>query len=273
MLWFRVMTSDTLTSMNANLNEKPTSAPKTARARARAELTAEILDTGRRQLAEVGADQLSLRAIAREMGMVSSAVYRYVPSREALLTSLIIDAFQSMGSAAREADANATSNLADFKTRFIATAMAIRKWALDHPHEYALIYGSPVPGYEAPADTIDPATEVPRVLLAMLDDTAQGARVANGANDAISQAPISTGLAIDLQVLRDLANSNPSDEMLFLGLQAWAQILGMISMELFGHLNNVVTDRAGFFSTAANQMADRIMTAATEQTQSRITPN
>jgi len=259
-LWFRVMTSDTLTSMNANLNEKPTSAPKTARARARAELTAEILDTGRRQLADVGADQLSLRAIAREMGMVSSAVYRYVPSREALLTSLIIDAFQSMGAAAREADANATSNLADFKTRFTATAMAIRKWALDHPHEYALIYGSPVPGYQAPTDTIDPATEVPRVLLAMLADTAEGARVASVAS--AKEADISAGLAIDLQVLRDLASSNPSDEMLFLGLQAWAQILGMISMELFGHLTNVVTNPADFFSAAANQIADRIVTAA-----------
>jgi len=266
------MTSATLACMKANLDEKPASAPKTARARARAELTAEILDTGRRQLAEVGADQLSLRAIAREMGMVSSAVYRYVPSREALLTSLIIEAYQSLGTAAREADANATSNLADFKTRFTATAMAIRKWALDYTHEYALIYGSPVPGYEAPTDTIDPATEVPRVLLAMLADTAEGADVA-GVASANEEADISTGLAIDLQVLRDLANSNPSDEILFLGLQAWAQILGMISMELFGHLNNVVTDRADFFSAAANQMADRIVTAASEQTKSQTTPD
>ncbi|MDQ2876974.1 MAG: TetR/AcrR family transcriptional regulator, partial [Actinomycetota bacterium] len=76
----------------------------TARQRARAEITGEIKDEARRQLATTGA-QLSLRAVARELGMVSSALYRYFPSRHDLLTALIIDAYDALGEAAEQADA------------------------------------------------------------------------------------------------------------------------------------------------------------------------
>src|SRR5215211_5359016 len=77
----------------------------TARERIRAELTAEIADAARRQLAEVGAAAVSLRAVARELGMASSAVYRYFPSRDELLTRLIIDGYDALGAAAESADA------------------------------------------------------------------------------------------------------------------------------------------------------------------------
>ena len=79
------------------------SAPMTARARARIELTEEIKAAGRRQLAEVGAADLSLRAVARELGMVSSAVYRYVASRDDLLTLLLVDAYDALGQAVEDA--------------------------------------------------------------------------------------------------------------------------------------------------------------------------
>src|SRR3954471_6047773 len=78
--------------------------PTTARERARAELTAEITDLARGQLATVGAAGLSLRAVARELGMASSAMYRYFPSRDDLLTRLIIDGYDALGAAAEEAD-------------------------------------------------------------------------------------------------------------------------------------------------------------------------
>jgi AcrR family transcriptional regulator len=76
-----------------------------ARARARIEVTAAIKDEARRQLAAEGAAKLSLRAVARELGMVSSALYRYFPSRDDLLTALIIDAYDSVGEAAEAAHA------------------------------------------------------------------------------------------------------------------------------------------------------------------------
>src|SRR3954468_2223777 len=102
-----------------------TKAPATARARARAALTEEIKATARRQLAEVGAPSLSLRAVARELGMVSSAVYRYFPSRDALLTALIIDAFEAVGAVAERAVQDQPDRVLP---RWLALAAAIRGW-------------------------------------------------------------------------------------------------------------------------------------------------
>src|SRR3954454_1962832 len=118
-----------------------------ARARARIEITAAIKDEARRQLAAGGAAALSLRAVARELGLVSSALYRYFPSRDDLLTALIIDAYDSLGAAAEAAAvANGTAGP---RSGWRAVCHAIRDWARQNPHEYALIYGSPVPGYQA----------------------------------------------------------------------------------------------------------------------------
>src|ERR1700744_2080553 len=128
---------------------------RTARERVRAEITREITDTARAHLAADGAATLSLRAVARDLGMVSSAVYRYFASRDDLLTALIIDGYNAIGAAVEAADA--ACDRADHLGRWRAAGRAARPWAVAHPHEYALIYGSPVPGYEAPADTIAPA--------------------------------------------------------------------------------------------------------------------
>jgi len=136
------------------------------RARVRAELTAEIKQQARTQLETQGAAALSLRAIAREMEMASSAIYRYFASRDDLLTALIIDAYDSIGQAAE--DSHAHCDPYDYRGRLIAIGRAVREWAVRHQHEYALIYGSPVPGYAAPQDTIDPATRVPELLLTVL---------------------------------------------------------------------------------------------------------
>jgi len=141
---------------------------QTARQRARAELTSEIKAEARRQLAAEGAQRLSLRAVARELGMASSALYRYFPSRDDLLTALIIDAYDAIGESA-ERSGGATSP-ADIRGRWRACCHAVRDWALAHPHEYALIYGSPVPGYQAPQETIASAIRVPAVLGRLLAD-------------------------------------------------------------------------------------------------------
>src|ERR1700692_2171265 len=116
-------------------------APRTARERARAELTREIKEAARRQLAAVGADGLSLRAVSRELGMASSALYRYFPSRDDLLTALIIDAYNALGEASANALAGAGPGAG--RAHGVPACHAIRAWALANPHEYALIYGSP----------------------------------------------------------------------------------------------------------------------------------
>src|SRR3954447_26089069 len=152
-----------------------TGAPHTARARARAELTHEIKAAARRHLAAEGAQRLSLRAVAREVGMVSSAVYRYFPSRDDLLTALIVDAYNAVGDVAERG--LSARGPAGVVPRWVRVSTAIRTWALAHPHEYALIYGSPVPGYAAPVDTIDPAARVPLALIRIVVDGVESGEI------------------------------------------------------------------------------------------------
>src|SRR4051812_23685726 len=148
------------------------SAPRTARALARAELTRAILGRAGVQLAEVGPAALSVRQIARDLEMASSAVYRYFPSRDALLTALLIQAFDDLGEAVEAGDAEAARD--DFRSRWAGIGGALRGWAVAHPHEYALTYGSPVPGYAAPADTVPSAQRVAVALLALVSDAHAG---------------------------------------------------------------------------------------------------
>ncbi len=106
--------------------------------------------------------------MARDLGVVSSAVYRYFDSRDALLTALIVDGYDSLGEAAEVAEARVSRR--DLAGRWMALGRGIRAWALDRPHEFALLYGSPVPGYAAPPDTIGPASRPVFVLTAILRD-------------------------------------------------------------------------------------------------------
>src|SRR4051812_11062033 len=137
------------------------------RARIRAEMTDEIKAIAKRHLAAEGAN-LSLRAVARDLGVVSSTIYRYFASRDDLLTALIIDTYNEVGQVVEDADASA--DRADFMGRWLAVAHGVREWALAVPHEYMLIYGSPVPGYKAPPDTVAAAIRGTTVLSAILSD-------------------------------------------------------------------------------------------------------
>ena len=216
-------------------------ASRTARDRARAELTEEIKAVARRHLAEQGSAALSLRAVAREVGMVSSAVYRYFPSRDELLTALIIDAYDAVGARAEAAE-RATRGR-PLGARWLGVSEALRAWALQHAHEYALIYGSPVPGYAAPEATIAPASRVPLALLRMLADGVSAGEVEVGAAPAMSRAVRS-----DFAALRLDAAPGVPDAVLSRALAVWAQVLGTINLEMFGHLHNVVHDYDAFFT-------------------------
>ncbi len=232
------------------------------RARVRAELTAEIKAVARRHLAEHGSAALSLRAVAREVGMVSSAVYRYFPSRDDLLTALIIDAYDAVGAAAEVADAGRRRR--DLHGRWLAVCRAVREWARANPQEYALIYGSPVPGYRAPQDTIGPASRVSFVLLGIMVDGSASAAM----GPAVGGAPAHTGgaslqvsaaLRADLAGLRELGAPGVSDTVLLRGLQVWTQLFGAISFELFGHLHGIVHDYDAFFDVQMRRAGDLLI--------------
>jgi AcrR family transcriptional regulator len=237
------------------------SASRTARERARAELTREIKEEARRQLAASGAQGLSLRSVARELGMVSSALYRYFGSRDELLTALIIDAYDALGAAAEAA--NSVAPAADSRGRWQATCTAIRGWALANPHEYALIYGSPVPGYQAPQATIPAAIRVARVMGGIVADAGPPAGSAGRPAGARAPGqpraqPLPPALAGQAAIVADAIAPGADDVVIARALIAWTQLFGMISFELFGQFVGTLEPADAFFGYAIGQLADFI---------------
>jgi AcrR family transcriptional regulator len=216
------------------------SASSSVRAAARAEMTDRIKQAARRHLA-VDGPNLSLRAVARELGVVSSAVYRYFASRDELLTALIIDAYDSMGQAAEQAEALVARR--DLAGRWLALGRGIRAWAKASPHEYALLYGSPVPGYAAPRDTIGPASRPVQVIFAILRGAAE-----RGTPTAARSPRLPPAVRADLERLRSEPGfGGVPTALLARGMTAWAQLFGTLSFELFGRLTNAVDDYDAYF--------------------------
>lgn len=222
-------------------------APRTARAAARAELTRAILDNATAQLADVGPAALSVRAVARDLGMASSAVYRYFPSRDALLTALLVEAYDDLGAAVEEADAGVRRG--DLRGRFRAQARALRTWAVDHPHQYALTYGSPVPGYAAPQDTVAPATRVAFALLELIRDAQQAGRRPHGP-DRVSAAE-----KVALAPVLGFVDPPLSPAYGVRGLTAWSTLFGHVSLELFGHMHAGVLDYETHYGSVVDLLA------------------
>lgn len=228
-------------------------ASETVRARARAALTQEILTAARRQLATAGAGQLSVRAVARELEMAPSGLYRYFASRDALLTALIIEAYNALGDHAAHA-LKATPE-GDHRNRWRTVCQSVRSWAVAHPHEFTLVYGSPVPGYRAPAETILPATRVYTLLLNVLCESSRAGHLTL----PLGEPTPPTSLAEDATALRATLNvPDLAPAILLRAITAWTQVLGAISQELFGHLEGAFRSNAEFFDHTVELMADLV---------------
>ncbi len=182
---------------------------------ARARTTGAILDAARRAIASEGGGGLSMRAIAREVGMVSSAVYRYFPTREALLTTLIIESYGNLD--------RALTGVSDGTAPPTWTALgrALRAWARRAPHEFQLIYGTPIPGYVAPPETIPAAAAVAGHFLAV------GARSAPAPFDAPELAGQFSSLASGLPDAQPAGAAAVLTEL--------AALVGFVGLELAGH--------------------------------------
>ncbi len=199
------------------------------RARRRDDVTRQVLETGRRHLADSGAAALSLRAVTRDLGMVSSAVYRYVASRDELLTLLVVDAYTELGDAV---DARlAELPRAAWDTRVLAVCVTVRDWALREPSRYALLYGSPVPGYEAPGEqTTEPGTRVIRTLVALVADGVRSGDVVNGP----TTVSLPRMLRTDLGRLRNELGMEMDQAVLGRAVLLWSVLFGAVSLEVFG---------------------------------------
>ncbi|RLU89169.1 TetR family transcriptional regulator [Streptomyces griseocarneus] len=234
------------------------SAIRGARERARSEITAAIKDEARLQLARDGAAKLSLRAVARELGMVSSALYRYFPSRDDLLTALIVDAYNAVGAAAEAALAAGDGKAP--AARWTAVCRAVRDWALAHPHEYALIYGTPVPGYTAPLTTVEPAGRVALTLLSIAREAHADGRLVVRPVDSLPRT-VHTDVE---RIAAEYAPGLPAPTAAAL-VAAWAQLFGLIGFELFGQFNQVVEARDAFFAHAVRSLAHQVGLAGPDE--------
>lgn len=215
-----------------------------AKQRAHDEVVAAIVASARAQLAEVGAAALSVRRVARELGMASSGIYRYVRSRDDLLTLLIIRAYDDLGdfvAAAVAADASATE-------QWVAAARAVRDWAIANPHEHALLYGSPVPGYAAPEDTVAPGTRVIATLAGIVADAAPPA-----ADD-----PGNPVLAGQLEGIAGELGLEVGAGTMARMMAAWSQVFGLVSLEVFGQLQNSDIDGDALIAQTARGMAGHL---------------
>lgn len=205
-------------------------------------MTEDIKRIAREHLVEHGSAGLSLRAVARDLGVVSSAVYRYFASRDELLTALIVDAFDAVGLAAEEAAADRRGG---FTARWSRVCRSVRSWALANPHDYALVYGSPVPGYQAPADTVSPALRVTVTTLGVVLDGVASGEVATAPTASVAR-PVHTGPRCAPRVSGWTGRPFP-DEVLARSLLAWTGLLGHLGCGFFGHLHGGISDYEAFF--------------------------
>lgn len=214
----------------------------TRRERLRQATRNEILDTARRQMAESGSAALSLRAIAREMDLTAPALYRYFQNRDALVTALIVAAYHSLADALEAArDAQAAG---DHAGRLLAAAVAYRDWALVHPEDFALIFGTPIPGYEAPRDlTVPVAGRSFQVFAAIIAEAMQAGVLVPPAEYARFPPAVHEAL----KAMQEQAAHAFPLEALYITTVGWTQMHGLIILELFGHTGPVVGDTGEFY--------------------------
>lgn len=204
---------------------------ETPRQRARIETEAQITAIGNRMIDDEGVDGLSLRAIARELGVVSSAVYRYVKSRDELLTILIRDAFTQIADTVDGALAGERS------VRVLALTML--DWSRTYPNRWALIYGTPIAGYEAPREeTVVPGTRIMVALASLVAESATGTEAATGAGAARgAQSADAQELSATLEPLRqglDELGLDYEDSVILETITIWVAIVGLINGLRFG---------------------------------------
>jgi AcrR family transcriptional regulator len=221
------------------------------RAVVRTETTAAIIRHARRQIETRGAANISLREIARDLDMASSAIYRYFESRDQLLTVLIIDAYNRLGAAIEDADAACDRD--DLIGRWTAIAQEFRAWALSNQADYGLVFGTPVPGYEAPADTNAAGLRYTNVVVQLVADaTAQG---------CVSEIelPKIKGLVSEYRNVKKAIGVNAPDTTLLAGLSAWASVFGAINLEIFGHVGLVYTDPGIHFAALVDMLGRQVV--------------
>ncbi|MFI1912253.1 TetR/AcrR family transcriptional regulator [Nocardia sp. NPDC020380] len=203
------------------------------RERYRVQMRAEIKQCAWEQIATAGASALSLNAIAKQVGMSGPALYRYYAGRDELITDLIREAYRSLADAIRAAR--------DSGGGIRGLAHALRDWALADPQRYFLVYGTPVPGYHAPADTTEISNEIMTMLIEAFAEYAAD----------LPQTPFGAHLE---QHRRWAAGLSAPATVLHRALPFWTRLHGVLSLELAGHFTGMEFDPALLFAEELNTL-------------------
>lgn len=214
-----------------------------------------IKTIARQQMAEQGTAGLSLRAIARAMNMTAPAIYNYFHRLEDLITALIVDAFAGLAESMEAA--YASHETASFQEQTLAVACAYRQWALDHPADFQLIYGNPIPNYEAPADITVPLARRPLELMTRLVFIAQ---IEGKIQIPTSYATMPDNIKAYMQTwMQGTVPPEVPAEAIYLILVLWSRMHGMVMLELFGHLSPTVGDVETMYKQEINLFLDTLL--------------
>lgn len=194
------------------------------------------------QMAEEGPAGLSLREIAKRMGVSAPALYNYYKNRDDLVTALIVDAYHSLGAAMRQASKGYSSQ--NYAQRLLATGLAMRQWALENREKFILIFGTPIPGYHAPEDVTNPAA---RESLSPLGQLLQEARIAGQLNLPSDYATVPPRVAAQLNEWLQRTGAPLELPVLRVMLLAWSLVQGLISLELYGHSTAFTSEPGEFY--------------------------
>lgn len=211
-----------------------------------------IKETAWRQIAETGASAMSLRAIARELGITAPAIYNYFPRRDDLVTELIVDAFNSLGESQQDSIRNLPED--DLSTRLTTLGLAYRNWAVTHPQRYQLIFGTPIPGYEAPTDITTPAAAW---SLVPLIETLQ-AIFAAGRLRVDRSAAMTPELRSMLEAWSQFTGGTDI-EVLYAALVIWSRVHGLVTLEIGHQFPSFIADPGEIYQREILSMIDEFM--------------
>lgn len=212
------------------------------RERLRENTREEIKAIARKHMQEQGTAAISLRAIARDMGLTVTALYRYYPSHDDLVTALIVDAFNALADTMEQADSSQPR--ASYGNRLMAVMLAYREWAMQNSGDFQLIYGNPIPGYHAPREITVPAViRGFRVVVGILAEAMANGELQPSAD--YQQLPPHVAAHMIEMIKQD--GYNIPLEPMYLGVSGWVKMHGMIMLELFHHTPAVVGDPEEFY--------------------------
>ncbi|MCX4539433.1 WHG domain-containing protein [Streptomyces sp. NBC_01565] len=213
-----------------------------------------IKATARQLLVKLGAAGLTLDAVAEDSGLTVAEVQGVFPHRDDLLTALVIDAYDDSAAAMEQADQTAAAANASAGTRLLAVTRALRKWSFDNSAEFTLIYGSPVPGYHAPQDTVLSASRTPAVLAGIVRCALEAGEL-TPPRRAVPGPPLLLPEAVELF---GGVPEAPFSDLVERGIVLWSSLIGLLVFQVFSRTHDSVRDESAYFDFAIAVAAESI---------------